>query len=108
MAMKPIYTIHAPSAARLEEVKAEMVKLGRPIIRVVDCADYYMALEGSHRVAAAHALGMAPELVIFEQDQEIDITRFDWYDEANWGGKLYPAGEIAGELYSPQTRAYQF
>lgn len=104
-----IYAIHAPTEDHLEEVKAEMLQLGRPSIRVVDCGDYYMALEGSHRVAAAHALGIEPILVVFDQDEEIDITQFDWFDTANWSETTYPAGEVAGELYSPtQARDYQF
>ncbi|HEX5321482.1 MAG TPA: hypothetical protein VFW46_20160 [Stellaceae bacterium] len=103
-----IYTIHAPTDDHLEEVKTEMTTLGRPSIRVVDCGDYYMALEGSHRVAAAHALGVEPELVIYEQADEIDITVFDWFDRANWAETVYSAGEVAGELYSMQARAYQF
>lgn len=102
-----IYTIHAPEAAKLGAVKAEMQTLGAPVIRVVNCGDYYMALEGCHRIAAAHALGLTPELVVYEQGDEIDITVFDWFDSANWGGTIYPAGEVAGELFSAQARAYQ-
>jgi DNA-binding LacI/PurR family transcriptional regulator len=106
--MKTIYTIHAPEASKLEAVKAEMLKLGAPTIRAVDCGDYLMALEGCHRIAAAHALGIEPEMVIYAQDDEIDITTFDWYDSANWDGTVYQAGEVAGELYTPQARDYSF
>lgn len=106
--MPMIYTIHAPEAAKLEAVKAEMQTLGAPVIRVVDCGDYYMALEGCHRIAAAHDLGIDPELVVYAQDDDLDITVFDWFDSANWGGTVYPAGEVAGELYSTQARAYSF
>ena len=104
-----IYAIHAPIADRLEEVKSEMRILGAPTIRVVDCIDYYQALEGSHRIAAAHALGLTPELMIFGQDDEIDITAYDWFDPANWHATVYPAGEVAGELFSStQARDYEF
>ena len=107
--MTTIYAIHAPLADRLEVVKAEMATLGAPTIRVVDCGDHYMALEGSHRIAAAHALGLTPELVIYDQDDALDITQFDWFDAANWGETEYPAGEVAGELFAPtQARDYSF
>lgn len=107
--MTTIYAIHAPFADKLEAVKAEMETLGAPTIRVVDCGDYYMALEGSHRLAAAHALGLEPTLIVFAQDDDLDITQFDWFDEANWFETTYKAGEVAGELFSPsQARDYTF
>lgn len=103
-----VYAIHAPAAAKLNAVKAEMLMLGAPSIRVVDCGDYYMALEGSHRLAAAADLDIAPAFVVFAQDDMIDVTGHDWYEPANWGGTEYTAGEVAGELYSTQARGYQF
>jgi hypothetical protein len=107
--MTTVYAIHAPFAERLEQVKAEMATLGAPTIRVVDCGDYYMALEGSHRLAAAAALGLTPEFVVFDQDAELDITQFDWYEPENWAETRYPAGEVAGELFAPsQARDYAF
>jgi hypothetical protein len=106
--MTTVYTIHAPEASKLEVIKTEMRQLGAPTIRVVNCDDYLMALEGSHRIAAACALGIKPEFVIFEQDDIIDLTGFDWFDSANWDKTRYPAGEVAGELFSTQACAYRF
>jgi len=107
--MTTIYAIHAPFAEKLATVKAEMEALGAPTIRVVDCGDHYMALEGSHRLAAAHALGLEPILTVIDQDDDLDITQFDWFDAANWFETTYKAGEVAGELFSPsQARAYSF
>lgn len=103
-----IYAIHAPEAAKLASVIEEMRTLGAPKLRVVACGDYYMALEGSHRLAAAAELGLVPELVVYEQDDEIDVTAHDWYDSANWSGERYSAGEVAGELYSTQAVGYRF
>jgi len=103
-----IYTIHAPEANKLSAVKTEMQRLGAPIIRVVNCGDYYMALEGSHRIAAAHDLGIEPELVVYDQDDSLEISSFDWYDSANWAETVCPAGEVAGELYSVQACTYSF
>ncbi|MEM1149033.1 MAG: hypothetical protein AAGI03_00540 [Pseudomonadota bacterium] len=65
-----IYAIHAPEADKLEAIIAKMKKLGAPTIQVVDCGNYFMALEGSHRIAAAHSLGLEPELIVYEQDDE--------------------------------------
>jgi hypothetical protein len=107
--MTTIYAIHAPFADHLEAVKAEMEALGAPTIRVVDCGDYYMALEGSHRLAAAAALGLTPELIVFKQGDTLDISQFDWFDAVNWAETEYAAGDVAGELFSPsQARDYSF
>lgn len=107
--MFTIYAIHAPEAAKLEAVKAEMIVMGAPKIEVIDCGDHYMAVEGSHRLAAAKALGLIPELTIREQDDLLDISGYDWFDACNWGGTEYLAGEVAGELFAPtQAVAYSF
>lgn len=108
--MKTIYTINRTKPEHLEAVKAEMIELGAPTIRVVDCADYYMALEGSHRLNAAKALGIEPNLIVFDQDDEIDITEYDWCDNANWveSDYKYTAGEVAGELFSLGSEQVRF
>lgn len=109
--MFTVYAIHGTDAAHLEQVKAEMETLGAPVIRVVDCGDYYMALEGSHRLAAAHQLGISPELVVYDQDDEIDLREFDWFasDTTDWDGPIQPAGVVAGELNDHRHNvAYQF
>lgn len=105
---KIIYAIHAPETAHLDAVKADMLRLGAPTIRVVDCSDYYMAIEGSHRLAAAHALGIMPVLEVIEQDDVIDISDEDWYDACNWTETAYPAGEVAGELFNVRSPSYRF
>ena len=107
--MQPIYAIHAPyDAAKLATITAEMAVLGAPTIQVVDCGDYYMALEGSHRLAAAAQLGISPLLAIHSQDEIIDVTAHDWYDATNWAGTHYSAGEVAGELYSVHAVPYTY
>ena len=107
--MITIYAIHAPEAAKLEAVIADMQTMGAPTIEVVDCGDYYQALEGSHRLAAAETLGISPVLIIHEQNEMINIARFDWFDAANWAETEYSAGEVAGELFSPrQSVSYTF
>lgn len=106
--MQTVYAIHGACEEKLAGVIEEMKTLGAPTIRVINCGDYYMALEGSHRLAAAAALGLTPDLTVYEQDDEIEITGFDWYEPANWAGTVYPAGEVAGELYSVQAVPYSF
>ncbi len=104
-----IFAIHATEAQKLADVTKQMRSMGAPKIECVDCGDHYIALEGSHRLAAAHALGLTPTLVIREQDETLDITAYDWYDATNWAETSYPAGDVAGELYAPaQAVAYQF
>ena len=104
-----VYAIHAPDPAKLEAVRSEMERLGAPTIHVVDCGDHYMALEGSHRLAAAYALDLTPNLVVHDQGEIIEISGYDWYDEANWSETSYAAGEVAGELFSPrQATPYTF
>jgi len=107
--MATIYTIHAARPEHLDAVIASMRGMGAPTIRVVDCGDHYMALEGTHRLHAAQTLGLAPRLVVIDQDADLDITAFDWYDAANFSETVYPAGEIAAEVYSPsQAQALRF
>lgn len=104
-----VYAIHGPDDRRLQEVIKKMKRLGAPTIHAVNCGDHYMALEGSHRLAAASKLGLTPALIVHKQDDLIDISGYDWFDEANWAETIYPAGEVAGELFSAwQAVTYSF
>jgi hypothetical protein len=51
-------------AEHLEAVKAEMATLGAPVIKAVwsEVANRWVALEGCHRLRAAHAWGLVPEI----------------------------------------------
>lgn len=107
--MFTVFAIHAPFADKLAEVTAEMEMLGAPTIEVVNCGDHFMALEGSHRLAAAHALGLKPELVIHEQSDLLDISGYDWFDASNWAETRYTAAEVADAIFSPmQAVAYSW
>lgn len=108
--MVTVYAIHGTDADKLAQVKADMIRLGAPKIDVVDCGDYYMALEGSHRLAAAADLGLTPQFVVYGQDDVISIDGYDWYAESTgFAATEYPAGEVAGELFSArQAVAYTF
>ena len=39
---------------------------GRPVI-VLNCGDYYQALTGTHRLAAAAAAGIDPKIIVIDQ-----------------------------------------
>ena len=106
--MITVYAIHAPEARKLETVKAEMQMLGAPTIRVINCGDHYRAIEGSHRLAAAADLGIIPNFVVIEQDDEIDLgtTDLDW--RHNFSGQYYPAGELAYEITGMHNPVYRF
>ena len=65
----------------LDEVKTLMVSLGAPTIHAVwmECYQMYAALDGCHRLRAAHDLGFAPviEDVEYSDDMASTITGYD-------------------------------
>jgi hypothetical protein len=101
MAIHTLYTIHATDADHLAEVTAEMRVLGAPTVRVVDCGDHYMALEGTHRLHAAADLGLAPNLIVLAQDDLVAADSLDWDYRGLWVAASYTAGELAGEVFAP-------
>ena len=101
-----IYLPHAADATHLHAVIAEMRQLGAPTIRLVDCGDHYVALEGVHRLHAVMILGLAPNLVILEQEALISADSLDL--DTLVSGETYTAGELAGELYSQQNVILRF
>lgn len=106
--MPIIRTIHSPYECKLETVKAEMAVLGPPVIRVIDCGRYLFALEGCHRIAAAHALQIQPSLIVYRPNDEIDIREYDWYDAHYWPGTIYPASDVSYELSGRMACEYVF
>ena len=90
-----LYTIHGHNDAKVASVMDEMRSLGAPVVRVVDCGDHYMALEGVHRIEAASRLGIAPVLIVLDQDDQVAADSLDWQDLQS--GETYAAGELAGE-----------
>ena len=52
------------SAEHLADVRAEMLTRGPPVLRgYLDASGVFLLREGTHRIRAAHALGLAPVLV---------------------------------------------
>ena len=75
-----VFAKHDPywATGHLAKVKDEMATLGDPCIKVVEWRGDYFAVEGSHRLCAAHELGLAPKLEIEFPD------RSDSSDERFW------------------------
>lgn len=63
---------HLPSKRRLAVVAEEMRVLGPPTIRAWWDGEKWIALEGSHRLAAASQLRMTPEIEELDLGDEID------------------------------------
>lgn len=99
-----IYTIHAIDEAKLAQVKADMADLGAPILRVVDCGEYWVAVEGMHRLRAACELGLAPQFEVLAQDEPLDVASMDICDMFADGD--YTAGDVAGECYHAGSGMY--
>lgn len=57
-------------ADHLAAVSAEMEVLGAPTIKAIDCGEYFVALEGAHRIRAAQQLGLSVEIEEIEFDAE--------------------------------------
>ena len=102
--MRTLYTIHPTDAKKLQEVIAQMSILGSPTIRAVECSDYLMALEGTHRIAAAAVLSLPINLVILEQYDIVQSDSLDWQDLEP--GESYTAGFLAGEAFNRTSGIY--
>ena len=66
-----VYVPNATDREHLEEVKAQMETIGAPSIRVYYTGEAYIAIEGSHRVAAAYELSITPDFIEVEESDEI-------------------------------------
>ena len=105
MTISTLYTIHGHNDAKIARVMGEMQSLGAPVVRVVDCGDHYMALEGVHRLEAAARLGIAPNLIVLDQDELVAADSLDWQDLQS--GESYAAGELAGEINGDNRGGYR-
>ena len=80
----------------LEKVKAEMKQLGAPTIKAVwmECYGHWAALEGCHRIRAAKALGLEPEI------EEIEYSE-DTLEDVGCDGREYvTVSDIADSSFS--------
>ena len=62
--------------AHLDAVIGEMQTLGAPTIKAVwlECHGVWAALEGCHRIRAAAALGLAPEIEEVEYSEDVTLV----------------------------------
>lgn len=65
------------SKNHLAEVIEEMKKIGTPTIRAYYTGELYVAIEGSHRLAACSELGITPNIIEIYEDTVIDDHDFD-------------------------------
>lgn len=70
--METIVAPHAAEPSKLAEVIAQMETLGAPTIAAHYDGEKYIALEGSHRIAAAVKLGLPITIVEYDEDEEIE------------------------------------
>jgi hypothetical protein len=100
-----VNSLHAIDPSKLEAIKAEMVKLGVPSIRAIWDGEIYWAIEGTHRLAAAEALGIIPEIIevdasddlpadlIEETSCETGADLIDTFIRFGWMGDRYEFAE---------------
>lgn len=69
--------INRPEAEHLDAVKGEMQTLGSPTIRAADAGDFYIALEGSHRLHAAAELDVPVNFDVIDLEDDIDLRTLD-------------------------------
>jgi len=85
--------VHPTSPEHVEDVKVEMLRRGPPTIRVVDCGDCYMAIEGCHRLIAAAELGIVPVLHMLHEEDLVDVDSLE--TDLFPPSQTYTAGKIA-------------
>lgn len=101
-----ISAINLTDKIHLAEVIEEMKALGAPVIRVYDNGDEIVALEGSHRLAAAAALDPTPVIVRVNEADEME-TDLDIYDDETgrpYGCRPVPVSVIVD--YILQSRGF--
>lgn len=83
--MTAIVAINEADATHLVEVVAEMQVRGAPVLRCIrdEAQGVILALEGSHRLAAAHQLGLVPVLQMVGDDDELLCSDIG-YDDCGW------------------------
>ena len=96
---------HAPDADKLVGVIEEMKALGRPIIHAAWYQGTLLALEGSHRLAAAHALGMTPKVIVLGDD---DVFDHDFQDVQNDVTVLELIEELCERYWDWEVSEYEF
>ena len=104
--VKRLVAVHpAYDDEKLEAMKA-LKPEGLLPVRVVDCRDYYMAIEGSHRLAAAVDLRIAPNLIVLAEDEFVDFGTTDIGELFDPGMNIVTAREIVGKCQSHHNSVF--
>ena len=98
--MTYIITINQIDAEHYASVRSQMLVLGAPTIRCArdEAQGVLVALEGSHRLAAAIELGLAPNLVVLDDDALLSCDELG-FDDCGWfEGEPARAVDIRGRI----------
>jgi len=95
MSVRPI---NRPEPEHLETVKAEMKTLGSPTIRVADAGDFYVALEGSHRLHAAAELDVPVIFDVIDPEDDIDLRTLDVDTMDEFDGNIVSCDDLVAYL----------
>lgn len=97
-----IIIINPTDSAHLAEVTAEMAERGAPTIQAVwmDVFGAWVALEGSHRLTAAEALGLEPEIAEVDYDEETTLADLGCDDS----GDGFTVADICDSAYERYNR----
>lgn len=102
MTTQTIYVPHKPTA-RLAEVMEQMQQMGSPVIRALWIGDAWLAIEGSHRVAAAQELGVPVEIIELDPDDVINDHDLEDCPESATAQELADYIGIGGPAYMCET-----
>lgn len=109
--MTIVYAKHEPWDHKIGGIVADMRRLGPPTLRAVYYGGFH-ALEGSHRLAAAHYLWLTPTLIIEPLDAPDDglaafwlkaRDRLPWYDFQGLVVR-WPIEDMGGRWYGSAGR----
>lgn len=101
-----IVAINNPDPRHLTDVVAAMRKLGAPTIKAVwmECWDRWVALEGSHRLAAARTLGLEPQIEEIEYNDTATLADLGCDDS----GEGCTVTDICDSAWDPRRPVYTF
>lgn len=101
--MATVITINQTDADHLANVISEMRVRGAPTIRCIrdDTQGVILALEGSHRLAAAKALDIEPNFVFLADDDTLTCADIGFDDMCWFGGEPARAADIRDRIASP-------
>jgi len=99
-----IATINEPQPGHLAVVQAEMRTLGGPTLRAIydRSQDVVLLLEGSHRWAAASALGLPVHLIGVPDDAPLSPAEIGYDDCGFFDGESTTAGMLRDRIASPR------